>query len=238
MKTLTIEQFEQLITMPIWEHKAYTDIGSSDCKYSHGTFTAESTIGDITIYYRQGWSYTECNPYSFGLYDIDGGAWATEGFRVVDSDGDDLPGYEFLELLEDIPPAFSAYEDTREDFFEYEPLGSWQDGADLHYVEMHNRPSVKFAGECLGSVEADIYVSKSGEHIGHIGFWTEYELYKTTEGKYVCLTIHGSKHQGDQYQYRRGGIYDNLWRVYEFFGYEDLARELYELCGIEVRYER
>ena len=92
-------------------------------------------------------------------------------------------------------------------------------------IQCDDRLDFKFKGKRLGSV--------SSSHNITTGRWTELGLYRTTGGKYVCSEIGGSTWP-DSPTTHRGAICETPEQVIEFFGYGVLAKELYEMAGIEA----
>ena len=63
--------------------------------------------------------------------------------------------------------------------------------------------------------------------------WTEFDLYQTKGGKYICHRI-GRTHYWETNDRFSGAVCDTLDEVTDFFGYRDLAKELYEDAGFDI----
>ena len=84
-----------------------------------------------------------------------------------------------------------------------------------------NEPDLKFFGETVAE-------AKSGEGDG---FWKELYLFKTKAGNFVCHEIDGSNWSGCKNEYRTEICKEDK-EIKKFFGYGDLAKELYLAAGL------
>lgn len=97
---------------------------------------------------------------------------------------------------------------------------------ETYEVEVTDAPNIKFTGECLGQV--------TGPKV--TGQWTILLLYKTQAGSFVCSQKTFSIWVGAR-DYFSGEVCQTLGGVQEFFGFSDLAKELYEEAGLPTARE-
>lgn len=85
---------------------------------------------------------------------------------------------------------------------------------------------VRFKGVELASASSHNYQGPRSSR------WTEFDLYRTAGGKFVCHRVNKTCWAGetDSYTVR---VVDNHAEVVDWFGVSDLAKELYKEAGIE-----
>jgi hypothetical protein len=88
-----------------------------------------------------------------------------------------------------------------------------------------NQSNLRFTGTLINSVD-------SKDDTKHSGRWTELDLYKTKSGKYVCHQIGKTIWEGEHDRYE-GKVCENEKEIIDFFGQGWLAKELYEVAGID-----
>ena len=104
-----------------------------------------------------------------------------------------------------------------------------------YLVERDNGPDLYFEGALLGTVKSH---ENSAHHrySGQGGMWAELSLYRTKSGRYVCHRIDYTIWQGRRNQRIAKAVRTEA-EVMEFFGFDWLAKELYELAGIDAAVE-
>jgi hypothetical protein len=90
---------------------------------------------------------------------------------------------------------------------------------------------IVFTGHLIGTAETSPDNTRR-DYSGSTGRWQELELYKTDGGKYVCSRMHGTQWQSERDHYE-AAICENEVDVINFFGLGGLAKELYDLSGID-----
>ncbi|MGB1109693.1 MAG: hypothetical protein ACPG4N_05025 [Gammaproteobacteria bacterium] len=92
-------------------------------------------------------------------------------------------------------------------------------------VRRDDGPDLRFDGEILAGVSN----RWDGEH--RQDPWIELKLYKTRGGQYVCERIDMSQRDPDSIR-RAAQVVDSPHSVMGFFGYGELAHELYVSAGL------
>jgi hypothetical protein len=90
-------------------------------------------------------------------------------------------------------------------------------------VERDNEPNIVFRGELVASAS-----SLTSDSIR----WTVLNLWRTVGGKFICQKIGHSRYQGEVSRYK-GAICSDHQAVIAFFGYSEIAKELFAKAGIE-----
>jgi hypothetical protein len=99
-------------------------------------------------------------------------------------------------------------------------------------VQRDGEPALKFKGEIVAEVSSSPG-NASSSYSGQTGRWAELTLYKTTAGRFVCEQIGRTQWQGEHDRYS-GCVSDDTTGVIEFFGHGWLAKDLYDVAGIEA----
>ena len=97
-------------------------------------------------------------------------------------------------------------------------------------VERDGARPLKFTGELLAEAATSPNTS------GTTGRWQELSLYRTKAGKYVCQQIGFTQWQGEHDRYS-AAVCDDVDSVMEFFGHGRLAKDLYDLAGLDTAIE-
>lgn len=105
-------------------------------------------------------------------------------------------------------------------------MSNHNDKADFCQWELYvdDEPNLSFTGKSLGRV-----TSFSRQH--NDTRWIELELYRTKAGKYVCERVRRTRWENEQERHE-AKVCDSWGEVVEFFGYSDLAKQLYEQAGL------
>ena len=99
-----------------------------------------------------------------------------------------------------------------------------------HTLEVTGAPDLKFEGEKIAGTSNSADRGHS-EFSGETGRWTSLALYRTTSGKYVCHRIDHTQWAGER-DYYAAAVCQDTPDVLDFFGFSDLAKELYHLAKI------
>lgn len=89
-------------------------------------------------------------------------------------------------------------------------------------VRRDNGPDFRFEGQLLGFVDSTLW----------LGRWTQFALFKSKAGLYICSKTLVSIQYGERDIYLAVAV-GTVKEVHEFFGYCDLAKELYEQANIQ-----
>lgn len=98
-----------------------------------------------------------------------------------------------------------------------------------------NARNIRFIGEKIASVSSSPNNSCQ-DYSGDTGYWTSLRLYQTARGVMVCEKIEHTQWIGEK-DYHSGSICKNIEEVIVFFGHGWLAKDLYELAGIDAAIE-
>ncbi len=101
-----------------------------------------------------------------------------------------------------------------------------------YHLRVDNAADVKFIGELLGFVCSSSNNAAGSRYSGEVGRWTELNLYKTSGCNFVCYRVEHTQWQGERNKYTCH-ICKDMSGVYEFFGHDWLAKDLYDEAGIE-----
>lgn len=94
-------------------------------------------------------------------------------------------------------------------------------------VNRYNNPSSWFVG-----VKEGFASSTEIDSIGEGDEWVELTLYQTQGGGYVCYRVYRSN-TPDKREVIDDLSCNTMAEVVEFFGHSDVAKKLYEKCGID-----
>ena len=99
-------------------------------------------------------------------------------------------------------------------------------------LEVTGEPDLRFVGEKIASTSnsAD---RGSSDFSGETGRWATLALYRTAGGKYVCHRIEHTQLIGERAE-SFAEVCNNTDEVQAFFGYGELAKEIYYLANIEA----
>jgi len=95
-------------------------------------------------------------------------------------------------------------------------------------------PDLKFSGERLASVRNSPDRSRGEGWSGSTGRWTKLCLYRTAGGMLVCRRTQYSAWQGERARQDEVVMFDSTASVIKWFGYSDLAKELYQSAKIDA----
>lgn len=99
-------------------------------------------------------------------------------------------------------------------------------------IERNGKPDLQFNGERVASTSNSPDRGHS-DWSGETGRWTALSLYRTDSGKYVCHRVERTQWQGER-DTHTAAVCDSVDGVREFFGYSDLAKEIYHEAGIQA----
>ncbi len=91
---------------------------------------------------------------------------------------------------------------------------------------------IRFEGE-LAAEAATSQNNAHPDYSGSPGRWTELELYRTKNGKFVAVRKSMTCWQGERDSHE-AVVCDDAAAVVEFLGHDRLAKELYEAAGIDA----
>jgi len=91
-----------------------------------------------------------------------------------------------------------------------------------------NSPDIEFKGERFATASTHSNVGPTQNR------WEEYTIYKTAKGSFVCHKEHISQWQ-DEPSTAEGCVASSHQAILDFFGFDDLAKELYQIAGIDAR---
>ena len=99
-------------------------------------------------------------------------------------------------------------------------------------IERDGQPDLRFTGEKIAGTSNSADRGHS-DFSGQTGRWTTLRLYRTDGGRYVCHRIEHTQWQGEHDE-SFAEVCATTDEVQAFFGYGRLAKEIYELAGIEA----
>lgn len=99
-------------------------------------------------------------------------------------------------------------------------------------VKRDGERDLSFTGELIATAETSPNNARS-DYSGSVGQWTELELYRTAAGKYICSRAEKTQWQGSNHSYEAAAAGTHA-EVVEFFGLDDLAKELYQGAEIDA----
>lgn len=99
-----------------------------------------------------------------------------------------------------------------------------------HNIDRDDAPDLSFVGELLGVAKSSPNQA-SASFSGSTGRWQVLRLYRTRAGRYVCHRKNRTEWDGER-DTSVGRVCTTEAEVFEFFGYGELAKELYSLAGI------
>lgn len=253
MKTISIAEFQALVERDEWRFEQDYDVvdrishddewwreedrpfQSSSIITVNGWASKTSTLDDIKITYTEGFDYNECDPDSLST-GIEGQSdvWSIEGILVVDEDGEKLNAHELADYLSS---EFSSIDYSVLEIEQVTNIDIDEDSdMETFTLESDNEPNIRFTGELIAHVSSSENQAMGSSYSGQTGRWTVLELYKTKGGKFVCHQIGRTKWQGERDRYQCK-VVDTQDEVIEFFGHRWLAKELYEIAGIDCSVE-
>jgi hypothetical protein len=97
----------------------------------------------------------------------------------------------------------------------------------LKKLRVDGAPDLKFHGVLIAQVS-----SNSPEGEPSKSRWSELSVYRTRGGKIVCHSV-GKTIMSDEYELSDAKAFEFLDEIFEFFGFDWLAKELYEDLNIE-----
>lgn len=98
-----------------------------------------------------------------------------------------------------------------------------------------DEPDVSFIGVLIGSA-GESPDNAHSDYSGRTGRWNEYDIYKTIKGNYVGQIFEGTQWQGEHHTCKVIVVKDKQDLV-DFFGYDRIAKELFNDAGIIVGQE-
>lgn len=245
MKSISLEQFEELLALGGWRHtQIVNDTGSETREeYRSGSdaenpecITSTVIFGDavmtsardgVTVTYSESWSYVKHNEDSFSHGEDNGdgadSVWTVTGVDVID-DSEVMTSREFMDV--EIPSDFSTIDYSEITIKEVVDIDV-DDSEQTTYLERDNEASIRFTGECIAAAASSDNNASGSSYSGLTGRWTELSLYKTIKGTYICYKVERTRWQ-DEKDHASGEICDNLSEVFDFYGYGWLAKDLYE----------
>lgn len=207
---------------------------SSDCFYyddeeniNHCLAYNELVADGINITFEVGYQHPPYHPTELEIsntYD-----WNFNEFKikVIDADSEPLDESDIIDLINkhtnmrNIDWSFLGHDD-------YYDLTPNEDIDDNQYEEVTLRrdgdQDLKFKGRLLAShSNGDCY---------SVTRWTEYKLYQTINGLYVCSTINDLPKYMERMRHN-AAHFSNLSDIVSFFGINETTKELYEKIGLK-----
>lgn len=245
VQTMTINEFEELISNGEWQHEQDYEIADESLNYIEEWDDVTDTLERIAIPYYTGWisvtstfgdfkiTYSEC----FSYMENDSDSLQTEqdnfkldGFSVIDDDGDEIPVYELADFMDS---RFNNIDYSVLNIKEVIDVDNSETDSDNEEItiEIDNCPDIRFTGKILATAKSSAN-NASSSYSGQTGHWTELKLYKTKGGKYICYRIGYTLWEGATDSHK-GKVCETLDDVKAFFGHGWLAKELYAKAGIE-----
>lgn len=99
-------------------------------------------------------------------------------------------------------------------------------------VRRDDERDLRFTGERIAHVSSS-WDTASYDYSGSTGRRAKLTLYRTKSGRSVCELIEESQWEGEQTRYS-GCVCDTQQEVFEFFGADRFAKELY--CNAKLQY--
>lgn len=234
MKTLSIDAFVKLAERDDWhiaqEVEVVERLVEDEVPHIWGAVTKTSTLGDITITYTEGFNYDEFEPDTLttGTEGMDI-IWTIKGVRVVDEEGDELDAHELADYLD---ADFKRIDYSVLGIEQVTDVGINENSNMVFTLEIDNAPSLRFTGERVASAAGYDNQAMGSSSSALYCRWTELELYKTVEGKFICHQVGRTRWIGERDRFS-GKVCDTVDEVIDFFGHGWLAKELYEDAGID-----
>lgn len=259
MQTMTIKEFEKLVSEGTWERTQDVDIIETDTQkvdvstsedeyeqkvilHSWGVATLKSECDGLLIAYTESFNFDNNMPDTF-THGTEGQdeVWELHGIgipgvQVVDEDGDVLNAHELADYLDD---SFSTIDYSELELKEITDIDDVDEDTDMGIndmetftLEIDNEPSLRFTGELVANVASSDNQATGSSYSGQTGRWTELLLYKTTGGKFVCHQIGRTRWEGERDRFS-GKVCKSLEEVKAFFGHRWLAKELYHEAKID-----
>ena len=246
MQTISIKDFANLAETANWNvDETFRDVhwekvpkrtvmGDDDwiCQDATHVFGVAKKIisyKGIEVIYTEEYNYIKhvVDSYSSGTEGQEK-VWDIKGVRVVDENGEQMSAEEVTKYL---PGYFSEIDYTVNEYYdpEYLDYDHVDEGKEFVF-ERDYQPHLCFTGELIASSKT------SGDPLslnykGKRGRWKELELYKTKADRFVCRTIYRTIWLGGE-DCALVKVCDTFAEVKEFFGDDDLAKEIYESACI------
>lgn len=104
-----------------------------------------------------------------------------------------------------------------------------------YVLRQTNRPSIKFKGELVAKASSSPDSARCS-FSGTTGVWQQLSLYRVHDGRLIAYKRDLSQWIGAKAN-EVAQICSNIQEVQNFFGYDWLAKELYEEAGIDCSIE-
>ncbi len=104
---------------------------------------------------------------------------------------------------------------------------------DMFQIEIDDAPDIKFSGDLIAKASSSPDTAMGSSYSGSTGRWTKLRLYKTKGGKFVCEKVEKTQWQGER-DTHLGKVCQSINGVFEFFGHDWLAKELYADGSIDA----
>lgn len=253
MKTISIAEFEALVTRNDWSFSQDHDIvermdrseteydsesdtlSQVDIPHAWGWAAKTATLNGVTITYTEGFNFDEYDTDSL-VASTEGQdeVWKVEGVVVVDEDGDEIDAHDLADYLDGRFSAidYSGIVSAKTNDVDVDEDG----GVETITLQIDNAPDIRFTGELIGSAASSDSQAMGSSYSGQAGRWTELGLYKTAGGKYICHQIGRTRWDGERDRFS-GKVCESLDEVKAFFGHRWLAKELYADAGIDAAVE-
>lgn len=103
---------------------------------------------------------------------------------------------------------------------------------ELFTIRRDDEKDLRFTGELIASA-ASSPDQAMGSSFEGTGVWREFALYRTEAGRYVGSKVNRTQWQGSRDEYQ-ADYADTPEELYNFFGGDWLAKELYESAEIDI----
>lgn len=247
MQTLTLDEFRELIWSPDWDSEQQPEnIEDYDCMDEvpgwnkpwggpggEGTVEMVSTLNGITISYTENFLFADFEAGSLQVLDEGDYTWDIRGVTIEDEDGEPV---DFYDIRGEMPPDFSQidYGFLRPRLrAEVDAVDADIDEDDTVYtLRVSGGPNLRFVGALIAQTSSS-KERGADTFSGEAGRWTELCLYKTKGGQYVAQKIKRTEWDGD-YDRHSAQACATAEDVKSFLGYGWLAKQLYDLAGIDA----
>lgn len=221
----------------------YDDEGNVEYRDCYNSFVAgEATAkhGELEVKFwwvANGGNKSYQNAFDFTIeIDYNGNKNYETNFSIIDEDSDEVEDWRFDDMLkEKLDGAAWEYEVKKllpeaeiEDLDTDEDEDMTEEMREIT-VERDNAADLRFTG-------VNLAWASSKDPYNNGGRWTELALYKTKGGKFVCAEVGRTCWQGEHYRFG-GAVCETEQEVIKYFGHGRLAKEIYEVAGINAAEE-
>ena len=249
MRQISFEEFKQMLARGDWNQSQFHEV-MDEFKHHRTTWDVQkqvyrdvviprvlgwaskvSELEGIEVTYSEYFGYDDHDPASLTTTtDGIGDVWVLKGASIIDENGSEM---DINELAPKLPCAFSDVDYSKLIIEQVTDIDVDENSEVATYkLKVDNAPSLLFTGQCLASVASSDNQAAGLDYSGQRGRCRSYGLYKTQGGKYICRRIDCTARDDERDCYS-AKVCDTLDQVKDFFGYDWLAKDLYEEAGID-----